>query len=526
MISIKHQHDLAVKAINSRDYVTAHGHCVQIIKQQPDHADAYFLLGIINSEIGQFKKAIQLIEKAISFDENVEYFAHLAKCFSLTGNMSSAKKAVEFAPVDKVEQSLALDTLGVALSRIGEHETALSYFTKALLKVTSNAGYYYNYAVSLKFSGRFEQAKAMFEKAIDLRPDYYQAHFALSDLGGISPEYNHVPRLNELASQQLSVDASLHIGHALAKEYQALGDFDKAMKALAQSKKQKLQSHPYNFENDRVLFDCIRDNQFNLQSVDASNNRGYESDSPIFIVGMPRSGTTLVERIISSHSDVRSCGELQDFGVAVKELTETASNKVLDVETLHAANKLDFNELGRRYIERTRAIVGNKKHFVDKLPFNFFYIGLIRRALPNAKIVCLLRNPMDTCIGNYRQLFSINSPYYAYSYDLLTTGRFYTEFYRLVQEWQRLEIPNFKVLNYEKLVANPENEIRDLIDFCGLGWQQQCLHAEQNTAPVSTASKVQVREPINSKSIGRWKKFQPHTDDLESFFMQQDIPIT
>jgi hypothetical protein len=176
-------------------------------------------------------------------------------------------------------------------------------------------------------------------------------------------------------------------------------------------------------------------------------------------------------------------------------------------------------------MQRTEAVRGSYKHFVDKLPFNFFYIGLIRRALPNAKIVCLLRNPMDTCIGNYRQLFGYNNPHTNYAYDLMNTARFYQHFYTLAQQWQQAKTDSFYLLNYEKLVAEPEQQIKDLIGFCGLDWQPQCLHAENNTAPVSTASKVQVREPINSRSIGRWKKFKPYTDELEAFFHKQGIAI-
>jgi hypothetical protein len=293
------------------------------------------------------------------------------------------------------------------------------------------------------------------------------------------------------------------------------------MDALNKSKQQKMRSIEYTFDQDQLLFDCIRQTQFS----NGDGQPGCSSDKPIFVIGMPRSGTTLVERIISNHTEVKSCGELQDFGVAVKELTKTPSNKVLDIETLQAANSIDFSALGQRYIERTQAVAGHENHFIDKLPFNFFSIGLIRNAVPNAKIICLIRNPMDTCIGNYRQLFSINSPYYSYAYDLLTTGRFYREFYNLVNDWQQLETDHLKILNYERLVADPDGEIRQLIDFCGLEWQEQCLHAEQNKAPVSTASKVQVREPINAKSIGRWRKFQPHTDALQDYFTEQGIPI-
>ncbi|MFT4938919.1 MAG: tetratricopeptide (TPR) repeat protein [Paraglaciecola sp.] len=514
-------HQRAQRAINVRDFVKAHAYCVELIKRQADHADAYFLLGIINAELGQFKKAIQLIEKAISLDSQLEYFAHLARCHSIVGNMSAALDAIKCAPSEKIDRPLTLDTAGVALSRIGMHKQALIYFEKALILEQANPSFYYNYAVSSKFDGEFAQAREAFERAIALKPDYHQAHFALSDLGGVNKDMNHVERLQGLFKTSLSPDPALHIGHALAKEYEALGEHHKAFKTLAEVKREKLSSINYNFSQDKALFDCIREGRLHSPPTQV----GFEDDKPIFVIGMPRSGTTLVERIISSHSDVTSCGELQDFGVAVKELTATPSQKVLDIETLQAAEGLDFKALGQRYIERTQAVSGNARHFVDKLPFNFFYVSLIRRALPNAKIICLLRNPMDTCVGNFRQLFSINSPYFSYAYNLMNIGYFYQEFYRLAHYWKDINEDNFKLLNYEQLVAEPENEIRALTDFCGLDWQEQCLHAEQNKAPVSTASKVQVREPINAKSIGRWKQFKPFTDELEDYFESQNILI-
>jgi len=520
-IQIKELHQIAQNKLNQGDYVKAHALCVQIIEQQPRHADAYFLLGIINSEIGQINKAIQLIEKAISFKPLGAYFAHLAKCYSLVGNMSAVLAAIKHVPVEQVNQGLTLDTIGVALSRVGDHQKALCYFEKALSQQKDNPAYFYNYAVSSKFAGLFEQAKKAFETAIELSPDHYQAHFALSDLGGVTKENNHIARLLSLLDVNSHPDSSLHIGHALAKEYEALGEYDKSFEVLERVKQQKLATIDYKFSDDDQLFDYL--SQFPV--ADNITQLGHDSSQPIFVVGMPRSGTTLVERILSNHTDVKSCGELQDFGVAVKEVTGTSSQRVLDVETLQAAQSIDFAELGKRYIQRTKAVTDNSPKFIDKLPFNFFHIDLIRKALPNAKIICLLRNPMDTCVGNFRQLFSINSPYYSYAYNLQTIGRFYAEFYQLANRWESSNTDNFMLLNYESLVATPEQKIRELLEFCGLSWQEKCLHAEQNTAPVSTASKVQVREPINAKSIGRWKKFGPNTKSLESFLQHVGIPI-
>lgn len=502
---------LALQAINQRDYVKAHQACVTAVKQFGDSAQAYFLLGIIHIEIMQIGKAVRLLEKSLSLAKSAETYAYLAKCHSLTGDLTQALAAADAAPVALLDKALALDTVGVALSRVGVHDKALAYFSKALTLEPNNPAFHYNYAVSAKFDGDFSAARTGFEKAIALAPDYHQAHFALSDLGGVSAENNHIARLNAVDARITDVDGKLHIAHALAKEFEALKDFDSAFGALNSAKKRKVPQFSGVEAQYQAMFDFL------MKSASSSAPTvGADSARPIFVIGMPRSGTTLVERIISNHSMVGSGGELQDFGVAVKELTGTASNAVLDLPTLEAAENLDFTKLGERYLQRTQIFHPEMAHLVDKLPFNFFYVGLIRRALPNAKIVCLLRDPMDTCIGNFRQLFSLNSPYYAYSYDLESIGRFYCQFYALVHEWNKFHPDSVRLQSYETLARNPDREIRDLLEFCGLPFEEQCLRAESNSAPVSTASKVQVREAINTRSIGRWKQYGDYTASLEA----------
>lgn len=508
--ALRQQHQHAMQLLQQRRYKEAHACLAQLLQHQPDHADSYFLLGVINLEYGQVQKSIRLMEKAVSLHAKDEYLAHLAKGYSLTGALEQAKAIAQALPAEQIQQALTLDTLGVALSRVGLHQLALSYFQHAVRLQQNKASYFYNLGVSLKFVGDFPSAKAAFEQALQLEPTYYQAHYAISDLAMTSDPKARINELHQLKTKLHSPDALLHIGHALAKEYEPIHNYPAAMAELAQAKQHKAQTLNYQVEEDLALF--AASTQHAASPVLSST--GCPSREPIFILGMPRSGTTLVERILSSHSDVLSAGELQDFGVAVKELTATPSAKVLDPETLSAAYALDFSALGERYLERSRVVTGSKPRFIDKLPFNFFYIDLIRRALPNAKIICMMRHPMDTCLGNYRALFSLGSPYYRYAFNLKHTAHFYTAFHQLALFWQQQNLPNFRLQSYEALVQNPEQQIAELLEFCDLDWQQACLQSELNQAPVSTASKVQVREPVNTKSVGRWQKYQPMLEPL------------
>ncbi|QGX60555.1 sulfotransferase family protein [Alteromonas mediterranea] len=508
--------DDAVRFLSKRDFKQAHRCCVEVIQQNGPHAHAYFLLGIIHIEIGQIEKAVALLTKSNEIENRPITFAYLAKCFALKGDMQQALECVANAPVDSLTRALDLDTVGVSLSRVGLHEDAIAYFEKALALAPSNPQYHYNYAVSCKFSGKFELARKHFEQAIDSEPNFFQAHFALSDLGGVSSENNHLARLEPLVEKvKANPDARLHIGHALAKEYEALGDYTRAFESLQHAKAPQKARSENTLKDYQTIFNTLHANLQSQVSSNSFSNNVSQSDAPIFVVGMPRSGTTLVERILSHHSLVASGGELQDFGVAVKEVTQTSSQLVLDKLTIERAYESDLAEIGERYLQRTAFLRQDSKHLVDKLPFNFFYIDLIRQALPNAKIVCLLRDPMDTCVGNFRQLFSIHSPYYAYAYDLDVIGQLYQSFEKWVKKFAETYPDAIHLQSYEQLAQHPETEVKELLAFCNLPWEEQCLRVENNKLPVSTASKVQVREPINTRSIGRWKRYAAHTEVLQ-----------
>lgn len=462
----------------------------------------------------RYGEAAEEIARAIEADsKKAEYFAQHARCLSLLKREAEARSAAERAHALGPRDALTLDTLGVVWSRLSEHERALDAFRGAVLAEPGNAGFQYNLAASLRFLGRFDEAELAYEAAVRSAPTLYRAHSALSDLRKQTPERNHVERLLALLPGAAGdVDGELHLRHALAKEYEDLGDYDRAFAHLAAGKTRKRRELGYTVDDDLALF--ARAERLFDERLLAAPRGGCGSEEPIFVVGMPRSGTTLVERILSSHSSVLSAGELQNFGICVKRMAGTPSRRVLDVATLERAATLDFAALGNFYIESTRPLTGAKPRFVDKMPLNYFYLGVIRLALPNAKIVCVRRNALDNCVSNFRQLFAVTFSYYNYAYDLRDLGRYYAAFARLMTHWERTLGGAMLRVQYEDLVREPEAQTRRLLEFCGLPWQAQCLRFHENAAPVATASAVQVRAPLNDKSIGRWRHYAAHLGPL------------
>jgi hypothetical protein len=241
---------------------------------------------------------------------------------------------------------------------------------------------------------------------------------------------------------------------------------------------------------------------------------------------MPRTGTTLVEQMLGCLDEVFAAGELDAFGLAFKREARSPSNRILDVATVQGAGGLDFGAIGRAYIDFTRPRTGHCRHFVDKLPANFLYAGFIHRALPNARLICLKRNPLDTCLSNFRQLFSVRTPYYAYSGDLLETGHYYLQFSRLIDHWSRvLPADRFLVVQYEALVADTEKEARRIVEFCGLSWDRRVLDFHASGQPAATASAVQVRRPIYGDAVGCWRRYRHELEPLMALFREHGIVI-
>lgn len=511
-------------AIAAREFRSAHRLCMEALTQEPNCAEAFFLLSIIAAEHQNLSKAADVISRAIRLDaKQPEYHVHLAKYLLALNRHREARTAAETALALDPSDALTLDSLGVVWSRLGEHAIAVDLFRRAVAQDGTRAEYFYNLGTSLQFSGLFQEAQAAFRRCLALDESSYKARSALSQLTRKSADDNDIPTLEaQLARPGLGVDAELHLCHALAKEHEDLGHFQQAFRYLVRGKRRKRATINYTIADDQELFEAARE-ICNAEVV--NDGHGCPSREPIFIVGLPRTGTTLVERILSSEETVFAAGELPDFSVVLKRITATAGNRVLDASTLRAAAAADAFALGEAYLQTTRPRTGHTAHFIDKMPLNFFYAGLIHRALPKARIICLRRNPLDTCLSNFRQLFATQVPYYHYNYDLLDTGRYYALFDALMAHWRGLMQDHFLEVHYEDLVTNPERETRTLLEFCGLQWDPRCLRFFEHPSPVATASSVQVRSPLYRSSVERWKHYAEELAALTALLTELGIRV-
>jgi tetratricopeptide (TPR) repeat protein len=512
----------AERALNRRDYRLAHALCLKTLAAEPRHADALFLLGMIAAEHGNYAKALEVIERAVAIEPHKpEYLAQRGRCLVALQRPREAFEAASAALALAPRDALTLDTIGVVMTRAGAHADAVEPFRRAVARDPAKPAFRYNLGAALQFVGDLRGAEAEYRAVLALDPSYHRAWSSLAQVarGALTPA--DVARLERaLEGPSLDADAELHLCHALAKQHEDDGEYAAAFRLLVRGKRRKAASLDYRFAADDEIFAAARRLPAELAAHAAP---GASSREPIFIVGMPRTGTTLVERILSSHPDVFSAGELTNFGLVLKRAVKTPSNRVLDSETLAAGARADLAAVGAAYVESTRPRTGRTQRFIDKMPLNFFYAPLIARALPNAKIVCLRRNPLDTCLSNYRQLFATSFSYYNYAYDLLDTGRFFAAFHSLTALWREALADNYLEVRYEDVVDDPEREARRLLEFCGLPWDARCLAFHENPAPVATASSAQVRQPIYRSGVERWRRYEREVAPLRALLEAEGV---
>jgi tetratricopeptide (TPR) repeat protein len=498
----------ATEALNRGDFPRALSLAESLLPMADDLAGVHVVAGLAALRMRQLPRALARLSRASELEPaRQDYQAHHAHALLAAKRNAEALAACDRAAAMEPGDAAALDILATIYTTLLDSTKAQAVLRRAVALAPGNAGYHFKLAATCLTLGALDEAGVHYEHCLRLEPATWKAHIALSQLRRVTADDNHVARLESmLQSPGLPDQGVMSLNMALAKEREDLGEHPLAFRHYVEGKAAARRLLPPEEATDGAVFEAMMRAFPSPEPI--APGGGNPSEEPIFVFGMPRSGTTLVERILSSHPGVHSAGELPNFGLLMRQMCGVPGNGTLDPAALARTPGIDWARLGTDYLASTRPGTAGKPHFVDKFPHNFLFAPLIARALPNARMVCLRRNPLDTCLGNLRQLFSLRSPFHRYSFDLMDIGRYYLLFDRMMAHWREVLPGRILEIDYEDLVEHQEASTRRLLAFCGLDWHDDCLAFERNTAPVATASAVQVRSPIFRSGLDRWRKYE------------------
>ena len=472
-------------------------------------------LALALKEREDFEGAAGLLSRALEVDpDNVQSLTYLAlvklDLKQVTTAEDIAGRALSLAPDDP----RALNALGLAHFARQDSTTARELFQRAVALAPELADAHNNLGNIWKEQGRLGDAQLAYEKAISLDSRETAYDLNLSDAKTYAAGDSHLETMQTRmdAARGLSQTGRARLNFALAKAYDDLGRYDEAFACLTEGNRLKRQTVGYDEAAALGVFDRIRAT-FDAGLIGRESRVG--SALPVFIVGMPRSGTTLVEQILASHPSVYGGGELNDFDRLVNQLPgAVGDSRFRYPEDVNFVSAAALDTLGKAYADGQRARAGRAERATDKMPANFLFLGLIHMALPNARIIHVIRDPQDTCLSCYSKLFSMEQ---GFSYDLGELGRYYRKYAELMAHW-RTVLPAGVMLEirYEDVVADLEGSARALVAHLGLAWDSACLRFHENPRPIRTASASQVHRPIYKSAQGRWRRYERHLAPLSA----------
>ena len=512
-------------AYNQGNYDVAGQCCQELLQIQPDLVPAHFLVGLVGLKTNNKQIAFNAFLTVVKLDkDHVAAWAQLAHHYMLKGLVNLADQALYEVRRIRTDDPTVLNLMGTTLSMMGEHSLAKTAFSRAYTLVPENLEYMHNLANNLVHHGDTETSETMYKDIIKKRPNSPQAHWSLS-LSLKAEDNSHIEKMKKLCKKSKNnAKAQAFYYYAMGKEYEDQERWSEAFDAFSKGAAATRSEDDYDEATEISAFEYLTEH-FTEQWL-AESGPGIADASPIFVLGQPRTGSTLIERIITSHTDVHSAGELQQFSLAMLRLSKSNNLKRFSTEQFASAKELDGRLLAVKYMKTIGGMSGKVERFVDKLPSNYLNIPLILKALPNAKIVHLVRNPMDACFSSYKQLFS-NA--YLHSYDLHEMARHHMRYRKLMQVWRERFPGRFLDISYEETARDLEPNARRLIDYLELPWQDECLNFHKQKTAVSTASTVQVREPAHTRSVDRWLKYekqlQPMLETLKKHGFEQGADL-
>lgn len=513
------------KALSQNEIEKAIDGCRTLNIEFPGFFEGWWLAGCIHLRLKKPEAGLISTARALSLrPDEPNVLIQRIECLSLLGRQVDVRENLKILAEQSCDSADLHEKIAIMLSAEQMHNEAIKHYMSALAYEPNNSLLHYNLATAYRFIGELKKCEDCLIACLALNNLDAEAQGMRSSLRRQTIGSNHIEELLEAYSDpNIGEQAKSGICYALSKEYDDLGDTIKSFNYLKIGSDIRRNAMSYDVSADEKIIQHIKhtfDESYFLRDVIS-----HESAEPIFIIGLPRTGTTLLERILDGHSKITSAGELDLFGLEVMALSseKSGAKNTSAINLIRLSSELDVNNLALNYLKKARPINLEGSHFIDKLPFNFLYAGLIHSAMPNAKIINLTRHPMAACLAIYKQQFR---DIYPFSYSLSDLGKYYVAYDQLMRHWQSVMPGAIQSIAYENLVVNTEQEVKKVLEFCNLNWEARCLKFYENKTPSTTASATQVRQPVYATSVDQWRKYTPYLAELSTILVKADIDVS
>jgi len=488
--------------------------CRHFLRQNPKHTEGMRLLAQIGMKLGILDDAEFLLESARTFDpENIQirldYIDALRRRQKFAQAKQEAEALYELDPANPLFQShLAIESM-----QTGEYDRAFELFDAVLAKMPDDPATLTSRGHALKTVGKQDEAVASYKGAFAAKPDYGDAYYALANLKTYSFADDEIAAMRAQTERaDLAFMDRVHLSFALGKAYEDRAEYEQSFRFYQQGNELKRRQTRYNADEMQAELHkqaehCTAD------LFEKHAGSGHPASDPIFILGLPRAGSTLLEQILASHSQVDGTLELPNILALAHRLRGRKAGESLYPQILHDLGEDQLAKMGQDFVENTRIHRQGAPFFIDKMPNNFRHIGLIKLILPNAKIIDARRDPMDCCFSGFKQLFAEGQEF---TYGLEEVGRYYADYVALMEHWDEVLPGAVLRVQHEDVLDDLDGQVRRMLDYLGLPFEQSCLDFHKSKRAVRTASSEQVRQPINRSGQGAWEPFKPWLDELVS----------
>lgn len=496
--------------------------CDQLNQAFPDFGSGWNTASRLAIALNEPLVALQAVQRALSISPGKpEWLMQKMASLAVYGDIEAARLVADEIAQHEFDTAYHASTCAVTLNRLGRHADAERHLLKAVALNPQNASYRFNLATAQRFLGNQAAASENLDRAIELNPLDCEAQLQRSGFRTYTESHNNIDSLlGTLEKIPEEHPGRVQIYFALAKELDDLQRYDESFDRMQQGALERRRKLSYQPNQDLDAMRTVR-NEFASEAFD-SPAPGFVSAEPIFVVGMPRAGTALVEQVLSNHPVVRTVGEPQSFGLEFVNQCEQVSGKAPENfgQLMSFARKIDFAALGEAYHRSAKPLSGTYSYFVDKLPINFMYAGLIHRALPKAKIILVERDAMDNCYAAFKTLFQGAHPY---TYDLHELANYYVAYWQMINHWKAVMPDVIYTVAYKDLLLNPKSTTEDLLEHCDLSFDESCLNFYADSEKADTASAVRLRHERRVKSIGHWQNYSEQLQPVAEILRQAGV---